>query len=293
MSDRNSHEVMAYSPLLKNDTNSVVSDCGERASRYSNISVYTPLHPVNSKYLTTFMILNYMIGSGILNQPYVVMKAGLVGSFCGFMLAAFLTWRSVNILTECGIYMNKFDYSAIAMHTYGRAGEKLVDLAVASNTLGSLIGYILVIGNTMADLVQSWGCDSVFCDPALIMVAVGIFIAPLCLFRHFGHLVILSVFSVATIWTVMFLVIIGGSYYQVPSTHVNIFNGNGSLVSLGSIIGALSICTGNFQAYVSTEKSAQNTEDWKALTGWAIGIGTAMCVALGTGMHSFQLHIVY
>ena len=43
-------------------------------STCSVLSTYTTVEPVNSKYISGFMLLNYMIGSGILNQAYVVMK---------------------------------------------------------------------------------------------------------------------------------------------------------------------------------------------------------------------------
>ena len=275
------------SPLLKDDNRSVLSASETRQNRFSNTSVYTPLYPVNSKYMTTFMILNYMIGSGILNQPYVVMKSGFVGSYCGYIFATYLTWRCANMLTLCGIHVNKFDYSSVAMHAFGKTGEMWTDIAVSAATFGSLIGYILVIGTTLSDLLRAWGCSSDTCSDPAVIVAVGIFVTPLCLFRHFGHLVVLSIFSVASIWTVMFLVIIGGTYYQVPSNTVNVFSASGSLVSLGSIIGALSITTGNFQAYVSTEKAAQSSEEWKIVTGWAIAAGSSMCLGIGTGTYCY------
>lgn len=37
-------------------------------------------NPNNSKYLTTFLLLNTMIGSGILNQPYVFYASGFIGA---------------------------------------------------------------------------------------------------------------------------------------------------------------------------------------------------------------------
>jgi hypothetical protein len=40
-------------------------------------------NPNNSKYLTTFLLLNTMIGSGILNQPYVFYESGFIGAVSG------------------------------------------------------------------------------------------------------------------------------------------------------------------------------------------------------------------
>lgn len=59
----------------------------ERKSRISFSSIGPPLHLSNSAHLTTFLLINTMIGSGILNQPYVFMKSGLIGGLIGFIIA--------------------------------------------------------------------------------------------------------------------------------------------------------------------------------------------------------------
>ena len=88
-----------------------------------------------------------------------------------------------------GISAGIYDYSAVAKHAFGKPGEQIVDVAIILGALGSLVGYILVIGSILAQLLHSWGCSSVVCETDfVIVVAVGLFITPLCLFRHFGHL---------------------------------------------------------------------------------------------------------
>ena len=117
------------------------------------------------------------------------MKSGIIGAYCGYAMATYMTWRCVNYLTDSGIKVGIFDYSAIALHAFGKTGEKLVDVAISLGALGSLIGYILVVGSTLSGLLQSWGCNSVACGTdVVIIIAVCVFITPLCLFRHFGHL---------------------------------------------------------------------------------------------------------
>jgi amino acid permease len=243
-----------------------------------------PLLPSNSKYLTTFMLLNYMIGAGILNQPYVVMKSGIVGAFGGFALATYMTWKTVNFLTDAGLKVDIFDYSELALHAFGVTGEKTIDFSIALSGFGALISYLIVIGGTLSSLLHSWGCTSEICGPNIVIIlAVCIFVAPLCLFRHFGHLAILSVFSIGAIWTVIFLVLFAGPSLQVPTQgNLTVFDPEGTMTSLGSMIFALSICTGNFQAFVSTEKKSQNSKDWNTVTASAIGFGSSMCLGMGT-----------
>lgn len=264
-------------------------DHEQRLSRMSKSSAYNTLVPVNSKYMTTFMLLNYMIGSGILNQPYVVMKSGIIGAICGFMLASYMTWRCCVYLTEAGLYTEIYDYSAIAMYAFGKHGERVIDVSIVLGQLGGVSGYILVIGSILSSLLLEWGCSSNICSAEnIVSIVVICIIAPLCLFRHFGHLSYLAIFSVGAIWTVIFLVLIGGPFYQVPTdNHITLFNPSGALVSLGSMIFALSLCTGNFPAFVSTEKSAQNAHDWNRISGAAVAMGCVMCLGLGIAGYLF------
>ena len=54
-----------------------------------------------------------------------------------------------------------------------------------------------------------------------------------CILRFIA---VLSIFSICAIWTVLFLVVIGGSFYQQPTGDgVNVFNLHGSITSLGSM----------------------------------------------------------
>ena len=250
----------------------------------SRHSTFAPLMPTNSKYLTTFMLLNYMIGAGILNQPYVVKESGILGAFGGFALATYMTWKTVNFITDAGLKVDIYDYSELALHAFGTTGEKTIDFSITLSLFGALISYLIVIGGVLTSLLSSWGCTSEICSSNIvIIIAVCVFVAPLCLFRHFGHLAILSVFSVGAIWTVMFLVLFAGPSYQVPTDgNITIFNPAGTLRSLGSMIFALSICTGNFQAFVSTDKKSQNSKDWGTVTASAIGFGSTMCLGMGT-----------
>jgi hypothetical protein len=113
------------------------------------------------------------------------------------------------------------------------------------------------------------------------------------MFRHFGHLAWISVFSISAISMVLMLVIIGGpiishnkGYHKKP---VRIFDAIGALQSLGSIVFALSCAPANFQAFVSTEAKSQNLKDWQYICLYAVGAGTAMCASMGlAGYLSFR-----
>lgn len=158
-------------------------------------------------------------------------------------------------------------------------------MAIIVLTFGSQLGYILVVGTTLSTLFKSWGCDISLCNDANItLLSVSIFVTPVCMFRHFGHLAYLSLFSVATIVAVILLVMIGGPIkHQLD--HVagdyEVFNAYGMLASLGSIVFSLDCASSNFQAFISTEESAQSLSSWREVTRNAVVCGAAMCMIMG------------
>jgi len=257
----------------------------ERLSRQSFSSSFSTLHPTNSAILTTFLLLNTMIGSGILNQPYVFMQSGIFGALLGFLITTIATWTALLCLTEAGLQENISDYSALAFRAFQRRGELSVDISIIIMTLGSQLGYILIVGTTLSDLLYSWGCRSIMCnDVFTTIVAVTVFVTPVCLFRHFGHLAYLSLFSIATIVSVLLLVFVGGPVKHRAdrvSNDYTLFSITGLLSSIGSIAFSLECCSANFQAFISTEKKSRNMESWRAITGTAVLVGALMCASMG------------
>jgi hypothetical protein len=261
----------------------------ERHSRLSNSSSFSALHLSNSPQLTTFLLLNTMIGSGILNQPYVFRESGLVGGLIGFVIASIGVWYGLLCLTEAGIYLQIFEYSGLAKAAFNKNGEILVDISIIVLTFGAQLGYILIVGTTLSELLSSWGCNYFMCnDFFTTILSVGIFVTPVCLFRHFGHLAYLSLFSIAAIVAVLLLVIIGGPIKHVEEygpgikQNTNIINIYGLLTSTGSIVFSLACASANFQAFISTDKKAQNMSSWSNITRNAVFSGTMMCMVMGT-----------
>lgn len=203
----------------------------------------------------------------------------------GFVLAAIAIWTGLLCLTAAGIHENIHEYSALAHRAFQRNGERVVDVAIIVLTFGSQLGYILVVGTTLSTLFKSWGCDISLCNDANItLLSVSVFVTPVCMFRHFGHLAYLSLFSVATIVAVILLVMIGGPIkHQLDHVAGNyeVFNAYGMLASLGSIVFSLDCASSNFQAFISTEETAQSLPSWREVTRNAVVCGAAMCMIMG------------
>jgi len=288
--DRSQEKLLANSFYKEEVIDSVesaesIQERSERQSRLSYSSSFSALHPTNSAYLTSFLLLNTMIGSGILNQPYVFRESGILGGLLGFLIAATGTIIGLLCLTAAGIKENVLEYSGLARRAFPEFGERLVDVSIIVLTVGSQLGYILVVGTTLSDLLGSWGCDSVVCNQYFAtIVSVGCFVTPICLFRHFGHLAWLSLFSIGAIVAVLLLVLIAGPIkHQIDhkSEDYRVFSIIGTLQSTGSIVFSLACASANFQAFVSTERKARNMTSWTWVTGGAVAAGVAMCVTMG------------
>lgn len=58
-------------------------------SRLAMSSSFSHLNIQNPAALTIFLLVNTMIGSGILNQPHVFEASGLLGGLIGFIIAGY------------------------------------------------------------------------------------------------------------------------------------------------------------------------------------------------------------
>lgn len=195
------------------------------------------------------------------------------------------------MLTEAGVERNILEYGGLAYNAFGRNGERVCDIAIIILAFGAQLSYILIVGETTSNLLHSWGCTDWLClESSDAIIAVTLFVTPICMFRHFGHLAWLSIFSIFTIVTIIFLTLIGGPLeYRPNQGNIKVFNINGFLSSFGSIVFALSCASANFQAYISTDAKSQSYSKWKNITGLATLGGSLMCGTMGlAGYLSFR-----
>lgn len=149
----------------------------------------------NSLVMTGFLLLNSMIGSGILNQPQVYESAGMLTATIMSVCAAALIWLGIIALVDNGVEHRIYDYSELAKLAFGKAGEVIVDISIAVGNIGALLSYIVVIGSTSSGLLNSWGCNSVGCEEYVITsIIMTIFVFPVCLLRYCSILLAYALF---------------------------------------------------------------------------------------------------
>lgn len=225
-----------------------------------------------------------MIGSGILNQPQVYALSGVAAAVIMSVIASVLIWLGLISLIDMGEAFNIHDYSELAKFAFGKGGELTVDFFIAIGNLGALISYIIVIGSTASDLLFSWGCDvnnegcSVYVMTSLIML---LFVFPICLMRVFGHLAFYSVMSMIAIGSIVILTIVAGPIVGGNIGRTVVFQNQGVIQQLGSIIFALSCAFATFHTYISLDQGT--AKRWRVVTAKAIVLGFLMCFIIGMG----------
>jgi amino acid permease len=183
----------------------------------------------NSLRLIIFLMLNTMIGSGILNQPEVFQKSGICGALMSFAVCTVFIWLGLVLLIESGEAIKTLDYSELAKAAFGRTGEIIVDALIIMNNFGALLSYIVIVGGTLAELLDSWGCYTEACN-VYYMTCFTVFtiVLPVCMLRFYGHLTYISIFSISSIASVLVLVLIGGPIVG-DGSRGRAFNGSGAV----------------------------------------------------------------
>ena len=181
----------------------------------------------NSFTLSAFLFLNSMIGSGILNQPFVFYKSGIVGAFLIYIPAAYFTWLGLNLLTLSCVSTNKLSFEEVTLYAFGRWGYYAVNIMLVMYLFGSELSYFLLLSQLLSPLLVRWGCNNVACNQYIsTLFAVIIVIFPLSLWRYLGHmgwlsvLTSLSLFPFPSVALVFLLLFRCTAYLQSPHVRV-------------------------------------------------------------------------
>jgi proton-coupled amino acid transporter len=236
----------------------------------------------NNLFMTVSLILNTMIGSGILGLPKVFADAGVVCATFMIIVGAVLIWLGMVAVIEAGIYVNRLDYSEVAEKAMGLTGKRLVDWSIVLGNLGAMMSYVIVLGSTTSHLLLSWGCtNDIACGvdvmSSLLMATV---VFPVCTNREFGHLAFASVFSVIAVVSVILLVLIGGPIRgEMGSFQVEAYVHGGILTQMGAIFFSLNGTFASFQTFTSMEN--MTSSGWKQASLCSICIGVLFTFITG------------
>lgn len=211
----------------------------------------------NSPGATVLLLLNVMIGSGILSQPYVFKEAGVVACLVLYVVLAVMMFIGIDILMISSEVTGMGDLYKLAFHILGSNGGILVDTSIAINSFGCLLAYFMLVGSISHSLLrENFSVLEWYTESYWIVVGFSVvFVLPLCLIRQFGNLAWVSYFSMATITGVVVLVIVSMPMISLSDmskqNSMNVISTLGTLRVSGSIIFAFNMTSATFHAYNS------------------------------------------
>lgn len=82
----------------------------------------------NTPFATIILLLNNMIGSGILVQAFIFKKTGIVAAFFEYLIVGLMTYTGVHLMIRAAEHVQIFEYSELANEAMGWGGAKLVDI---------------------------------------------------------------------------------------------------------------------------------------------------------------------
>ena len=237
-----------------------------------------------------FNFINSIVGAGIIGMPYAFGECGILGGLCGCMLVSWLVSRSVQMLIECGVKVNRLDYEELANYLLGKKGYYAALASMFLFAFGAQIAYLVIIGDTIP-MLTGFHREFTIGFVSLFMIL------PLSLLKDMSMLSYTSLAAITADILIIILVILTApksAYSQ--SIHPSLGKGTLSLFSsrMFAGIGTLSfafVCMHNsFIVYRSLE--VRTEENWNVVSRGSVFFCFVLATIFGmAGYISFGDHI--
>jgi len=146
-----------------------------------------------------FNFVNSIVGAGIIGLPYAFHHTGFGFGICLLTLVGYITYFSVNMLVSSGHRVRGYSYEEVMEAAFGVRGVLLVVFCQFCIAFGAMLAYIVVIGDTMTELIRSFDEGNAltyrFRRPAADKSTANVFfvfhvskVLPLCLLRDMSSL---------------------------------------------------------------------------------------------------------
>jgi len=116
------------------------------------------------------------IGTGMYGLPAAFQRIGILGGLFGMMFVASVSLHCMFLVVDCRNFLEQGKskqirtYGDIGYYAFGSLGARLVDFFVALTQLGACIAYLIVISQSMHEVVQKLSKRSwiLLCIPMLM-----------------------------------------------------------------------------------------------------------------------------
>eukprot|EP00753_Platysulcus_tardus_P017388 PLAT6389.6.p1 GENE.PLAT6389.6~~PLAT6389.6.p1 ORF type:complete len:475 (+),score=157.24 PLAT6389.6:41-1426(+) len=149
----------------------------------------------------SFNFINSIVGAGIIGLPFALRHSGLWLGILLLFLVAFLIDNGVRKLVAAGqdLPKSKQSFEGVMEHYYGRRGYYTVCFFMFAMAYGAMIGYAIVIGDTIPKVFGALaGADSILASREFMLSLFSLLaILPLCLMKDMSSLAGSSAVSIA------------------------------------------------------------------------------------------------
>ena len=132
------HEYESLLPHVNDVATDVVNPLEDNERREKNIPQFYFCIPLswigvngvtmdNTPFATVILLLNNMIGSGILVQAYVFRETGIVLALFEYILVGLMTYTGVDLMIRSAEHEQIFGFSELAEKALGKYGAIAVD----------------------------------------------------------------------------------------------------------------------------------------------------------------------
>lgn len=248
---------------------------------------------------TIFTVINSIVGGGVVALPFVLKSAGLALGNVLIVLFGIIILASVKIMIATSIYTfgEGRSYDALAQKAFGpRLGKALLEFTIDIYVLGTITGYVNIIGATLAPLINSISPSFCLEEKWIQIIVAGCLLFPLSSLKSMAMFRFTGFAAFLCIMFVMISIIIGGAR-TIITEGANLTN---NIVwadfSFNSIFNALPVVAFAYVFHASFFPIWDSMEDGSnkkitAATSLALGFVAIVYMAIGSfGYLSFGAH---
>lgn len=155
-------------------------------------------------YGAVFNLTSSVIGAGIMALPATTKVVGLVLGPVLIIVMGILSEITIEWLIRFSVLCKADSYGEVVRCALGKPGKVLSDICIIVNNVGVLVAYLIIIGDVMSGSLHHLGVfDQLLGNGVwdhrklLVLVAVVVFLVPLCALNKIDSLCLTSAASVA------------------------------------------------------------------------------------------------
>lgn len=235
------------------------------------------------------ILLNGIVGAGIISMPYVIRQCGFLGGPIVLLVVAYTMLETSVLIISVGVRENLVHYEDIAERLFGTRGFYLAMYSMFMFPFFNMLAYLVIIGDGLPAVIAQFMHDSPPSRTAVILIVSVFIILPMCLFRYMASLSLTAAFSVTSVVILAFILIIGGplvaSQEGVPLDQGNYTSFNATFFE-GLDILAFVFVNHHGTSLIFKTMKYPSIMNWRRAITFACRAGILLCSMIGIAGYS-------